>query len=208
MKSHAVIYIRAPLFKWPFLIKIDLIFCNNLYLFYLTSSPPPLCSIKKNTSIQIWARRLFGTLVHHLLHLLAFQIKSLFLAPPCQTKKKLTWFSLTFPSQNFICFLETPLVLKCKECPSGYHGDFSVTYLSKGCLTEKHYLLSKPGFPIWLSGKESTCNAGDTGSIPRSGRSPAGGNGNPLQYFCLKTPMDRGAWWAIVYGVAKESDMT
>ena len=62
--------------------------------------------------------------------------------------------------------------------------------------------------PQWLSSKESTCNAGDTGSIPGSGRSPGEGNGNPLQYSCLKIPMDKGAWWATVHGVAKESDMT
>ena len=43
----------------------------------------------------------------------------------------------------------------------------------------------------------------DTGSIPRSGRSPGGGHGNPLQYFCLENPMDRGAWRAIDHGVAK-----
>ena len=51
------------------------------------------------------------------------------------------------------------------------------------------------GLPRWLSGKESTCNAGatgDLGSIPRSGRSPGEGHGNPLQYSCLENPMDRG----------------
>ena len=53
--------------------------------------------------------------------------------------------------------------------------------------------------------KESACNAGDAGLIPGSRRSP--GEGNPLQYSCLKNPMDRGAWWATVQGVA-ESDMT
>ena len=42
--------------------------------------------------------------------------------------------------------------------------------------------------------KASVCNAGDLGSIPRSGRSPGEGNGNPLQYSCLENPMDRGAW--------------
>ena len=57
--------------------------------------------------------------------------------------------------------------------------------------------------PRWLSGKESACNAGDTGSIPRLGRSPGEGNGNPLQYSCLENPIDRGAWWATVYGVEK-----
>ena len=52
--------------------------------------------------------------------------------------------------------------------------------------------------------KESTCNAGDTGnsgSTPGSRRSPGGGNGNPLQYTCLKNPMDSGAWWATVQRV-------
>ena len=48
-------------------------------------------------------------------------------------------------------------------------------------------------------GKESAVNAGDLGSVPGLGRSPGGGNGNPLQYFCLDNSMDRGAWWATVY---------
>ena len=51
--------------------------------------------------------------------------------------------------------------------------------------------------------KESACNAGDSGLIPRSGRSPGGGNGNPLPYSCLENLMDRGAWLATVHGVAK-----
>ena len=46
-------------------------------------------------------------------------------------------------------------------------------------------------------------DAGDTGSIPGSGRSPGGGNGNPLQHSHLENPMDRGAWRGIVHGVAK-----
>ena len=55
--------------------------------------------------------------------------------------------------------------------------------------------------------KESACNERDLGSIPGSGKSLAGGNGNPLQYFCLENSMDRGSWWAIIHGVA-ESDTT
>ena len=51
--------------------------------------------------------------------------------------------------------------------------------------------------------KASACNAGDPGSIPGSGRSPGEGNGNPVQYFCLENPMDRGAWEAAVHGVAE-----
>ena len=54
--------------------------------------------------------------------------------------------------------------------------------------------------------KNPPANAGDAreeGSSPELGRSPRGGNGNPVQYCCLGNPMDRGAWWAIVYGVAR-----
>ena len=53
------------------------------------------------------------------------------------------------------------------------------------------------------SNKVSAHNAGDPGSILRSGRSPGEGNGNSLQYSCLKSPMDGGAWWATIHGVAK-----
>ena len=52
-------------------------------------------------------------------------------------------------------------------------------------------------------GKASACNAGDPGSIPGSGRSPGEGNGNPLQYSCLKNPNDRGVWQARVHGITK-----
>ena len=50
---------------------------------------------------------------------------------------------------------------------------------------------------------DSACDAGDSGLIPGSGRSPGGGNGNPLQYSCLENPVDRGAQRNIVHGVAK-----
>ena len=56
--------------------------------------------------------------------------------------------------------------------------------------------------------KNPPANAGDTGSIPELGRSLGEGNGNPLQYSCLENPMDRGARWAAVHGVTKESDRT
>ena len=48
-------------------------------------------------------------------------------------------------------------------------------------------------FPGGSDGKASVYNVGDPGSIPGSGRSPGEGNGNPLQYYCLENPMDRGA---------------
>ena len=90
---------------------------------------------------------------------------------------------------------------------------------SQNCdLSESRIFLSFLGFlntvvsliwlPTWLSGKESTCNTGDTGSIPVLGRFSGEGNVYLFQYSCLGNPTDRGAWWAIVHGVAKQSEMT
>ena len=59
------------------------------------------------------------------------------------------------------------------------------------------------GFPGGSDGKESACTAGDLGLIPGSGRFPGEGNSNPLQYYCLKNPMDRGAWRDTVHGIIK-----
>ena len=58
-------------------------------------------------------------------------------------------------------------------------------------------------FPRSSVGKESACNSGDLGLIPGLGRSPENGNGNPLQYYCLKNPMDRGARQATVHGLTR-----
>ena len=60
------------------------------------------------------------------------------------------------------------------------------------------------GFPDGSVVKNPLANAEYAGSIPGSGKSPGGGHGNPLQYSCLENSMDRGAWQAIVHGVAKE----
>ena len=59
------------------------------------------------------------------------------------------------------------------------------------------------GLPCSSVGKESACNAGDPGLIPRLERSPGEGNGTPLQYSCLENPMDRGAWRAAVHAVSR-----
>ena len=62
------------------------------------------------------------------------------------------------------------------------------------------------GFPGWHSVKINLPMqqyAGDVGSIPGSGRSPGGGNGNAFQYSCLENPMARGAWWATVHRVTE-----
>ena len=58
-------------------------------------------------------------------------------------------------------------------------------------------------FPRGSDGKESAYNEGDLGSIPGLGRSPGEGNGHPPQCPCLENSMDRGAWWATVFGITK-----
>ena len=60
-----------------------------------------------------------------------------------------------------------------------------------------------PGGSVVKNPPASVGNTGDASSIPGSGRSPGGGNGNPLQYSSLENPMDRGAWQAIVHGITK-----
>ena len=70
------------------------------------------------------------------------------------------------------------------------------------------YYAQGMGFPSGSAVENLPANAGDTSLIPGLERSPGGGNSNPLQYSCLKNPMDRETWWATVHGVPNESDMT
>ena len=72
----------------------------------------------------------------------------------------------------------------------------------RGCLLPENqlsYLNNEGG----SDGKKSACKVGDLGLTPGSGRSPGEGNGNPLQYSCVENSIYRGAWRAIVHGVAK-----
>ena len=71
-----------------------------------------------------------------------------------------------------------------------YHSCISALYINSGLLS-------------WLSGKEFTCQARDTGLIPGLRRSSEEGNGKPLQYSCLENPMYRRTWKASVHGVSK-----
>ena len=98
------------------------------------------------------------------------------------------------PLNSYCCFLYSS-----SQFWVSHWQDFSGIVLTVDLTTS----WLKPVFPGGSEVKVSACNAGDLGSIPGSGRSPGEGNGNPLQYSCLENPMDRGAWWAIVHGVAK-----
>ena len=64
------------------------------------------------------------------------------------------------------------------------------------------------GLPYSSDGNESSCDAGDPGSILGSGRVPGGGNGNPVQYSCMENPIDRRTRQATVHGGRKELDTT
>ena len=71
------------------------------------------------------------------------------------------------------------------------------------CLLVANIGQSFPGGTVVKNLPANAGNVGEACSISGSGRSPGGGNGNPLQYSCLGNPMNRGAWWATVYGITK-----
>ena len=95
-----------------------------------------------------------------------------------------------------------PLQYSCLENPIDGGAWWAAVYGVAQIRTQLKQLSSSSrivhrAYPVAQMVKESACNAGDPGSIPGSGRSPEG-NGNPLQYSCLKNPMYRGAWWATI----------
>ena len=90
----------------------------------------------------------------------------------------------------------------CKEKKQNSpYVKYNYLSISRTCVTSRK--LQKEFEPSGSVVKVSACNVGDLGSIPGLGRSPGEGNGNPLQYSCLEDPMEGGAWWATVHGVAK-----
>ena len=91
-----------------------------------------------------------------------------------------------------------------QQCHAGSPQDPSERRAQPGALAMRthHDGTRRSGLPQWLSGKESSYNPGDVGPVPGLGRSPGGGNGNPLQCSFLRNPMDGGAWRATVHGVA------
>ena len=101
------------------------------------------------------------------------------------------YFNKCFPSWLFVL-----INLKATEtCKEKYNKHLYSQFLQ----------LTAVNIFLWVSlvaqiGRNLPANAGDVGLIPGSGRSPGGGNGNPLQYSCLENPMDRGAWRGTVHG--------
>ena len=116
----------------------------------------------------------------------------------------------------------------CRHCSNkgysfGYETFLLHTLLINCCMIISHFVTNHlthksvnfkfiynkqhaQGFPGGSDGKESACNAGDArdmGSFPGLGRSLGGGHGSPLQYSCLKNPMDKGAWLGTIHGIAK-----
>ena len=80
--------------------------------------------------------------------------------------------------------------------------------LDLGFNLEVELLRGFPGDSVVKNPPANSGNVRDADLIHWSGRSPGEGNGSPFQYSCLENPMDRGAWWATVHGMAEASDMT
>ena len=113
-----------------------------------------------------------------------------------QDLRKLTVEDAIIPSSMF----DTPIPLPHGEVLCHFFQPF-LRACSQGLIWNCFYRLLH--FPGGSELKASAWNAGVMGLIPGSGRSPGEGNGNPLRYSCLENPMEGGAWWATVHGVAK-----
>ena len=107
-----------------------------------------------------------------------------FLDFPCK------WYHTLFVSVRLISLSRIP----CKSIHVVVNGKILLVFKMAECLI---------GLPWWLSSEESACNAGDSGSIPGSGRSSGEGNGYPFQYSYLENFMYRGSLWTAVHGVTK-----
>ena len=120
-------------------------------------------------------------------------------------------FSITAISEMWVkttlIYQYTPIrMIKWENCGNTkcWQGCRETRSLKQNSGSVKRYLYSEEKKkPVGSDGKESACNVGDPDSVPGLGRSPGEGNGNSLQYPCLKNSMDRGTRPATVYGVAK-----
>ena len=99
----------------------------------------------------------------------------------------------------------SPVWRLCRFLAGGIGLNKQLAFLSTDDINGCKINITKPS-QWWV--KNPLANAGDVGSIPVSGRSPGGGNDNPLQYSCWENPKDRGVWRATACGGHKESDTT
>ena len=102
------------------------------------------------------------------------------------------------PVTKVVYLIQFPFMLWFPGCQElnfmlNFDSDSVFQYVGKIIQSFPSFSVSPP---CSSDGKESAYNTRDSGWIPRTGRSPGEGNGNPLQYSCLENPMDRGAWWA------------
>ena len=95
------------------------------------------------------------------------------------------------------------LYLLTETFPHKYSQKNSPFFSVQMEMTNHGLYINLSGLPHGSSSKESACNSGDTGLIPGSERPTGEGNGNQLQYSCLKTLMDIGTWWSTLHGVTK-----
>ena len=115
------------------------------------------------------------------------------------------------PHPTVLLFSSSPLWICCNwgtaQIPCCLHSprSYPPSHYPQELLWNGEFLLVREqrDFPGGSDGKASVYKVGDLGSSPGLGKSPGEGNGNPLQYYCLENPMDRGAWWATVHGVEK-----
>ena len=115
--------------------------------------------------------------------------------------------SLEQRSESHVCHLQL-----CDLEKVAYTSCAFSFFISKMGMSLCHDLIKSIKWGTCFPGgsvvKNLLLNVGEVGSIPRSGRSPGGRNGNPLQNSCLENSMDRGAWWVTVHGVTKQLDRT
>ena len=114
--------------------------------------------------------------------------------------------SMVFPPLSILLLLEIWGLLWLWSicfCPLLWYCDVFLYYLDAWQLLSFFFFLTGFGFHGISDSKELANKVGDPDWIPGSGRPPGEGNGKPLQHSCLENPMDRGAWWATVHGVAK-----
>ena len=135
--------------------------------------------------------------------------RPLSVTPPWEPPWKVVGREYIGKDSQFLCVESQgspPLKLEiCKKMP------FEVMWLTSvenSLLTHGAAIflgLAYIGASPWLSHKESTCIAGDSGSIRGSGRYPGEGNGYPFQYCCWKNPLDRGCWWVYITKLCLDS---